>query len=546
MSYDNCKYFEPKETRCSIDAIPESVCVRSRFAHIASPAVKAWLLGTCVNGALVYSLVTDNGATPISGPSATPLSGPIADWAKVDCGDAVVVQNSEASNSSGLPVAQGPLTNQKTIAGADCVGGAVSSGVIGSVETIPNAVAVQKTKDCDTPLVLAGLAAIVTELQKPEYAPMVTQCRTPDGKRWAHYTIMNEQTQVFSNQYLDITTGVAQTTAPVGLDCSSDEKIDTVDLYACRNSVEIFGYALLDTISRLVVGEVWRDPATGLWGALPTGSIVGKCQQSSLVLNAVWRCEELVAKQAKAWYEPSTGALVRVNDLVTGADATQSWVASGFNEGQAPSTTQSIEKVYYNAPAIDNTYLGLFFIAPLAATAEIRATIDGAIQFGNGAGVGIGGNWPVATSVPADVCAYLNNLPGNTAPQDVWALDPVNNWIYITNTVGGIAPNHTWDDVYILKNTNNNADNLSPGGYAYDFRLSQFGAATPAQCQLIYLTTTRNACGVSGPIATDASGAIINSFNPLFVVETCVKTCKVACQTNAVDATTILNSMENF
>ena len=351
-------------------------------------------------------------------PSTTVFTGDTTK--KIPCEVArVKIVDACATAPSGPPVPQGPLTNQKTITGADCVGAAVSSGVIGSVETIPNALAVQKTKDCDTPLVLAGLAAIVTELQKPEFAPLVTQCRTPDGKRWAHYTIMNEQTQVFSNQYLDITTGLAQTTAPVGLDCSSDEKIDTVDLYACRNGVEIFGYALLDTISRLVVGEVWRDPATGLWGALPAGSVVGKCQQSSLVLNAVWRCEELVAKQAKAWYEPSTGALVRVNDLVTGIDVTASWVSSGFNEGQAPTFRQEVTRGYYRTDE--------------------------------------------------------------------------------------------------------------------------------QTCKQILLTTTYFPCGPPVFSANDLDGQPTAEFDPQFLVSTCaIGPCKVACQTNAIEATTILNSMENF
>ena len=209
---------------------------------------------------------------PVSCPPAAPLI------TATGCDKAVLVKICPVDPLPPPP----PLPT--TASGVNCAGAVVTATGVGVAQTVPHPTAVQPTKDCDTPQVLASLAAIaagqtaiVTELQKPEFAPLLSQCRTPDGTRWVVYTLVNEQTQAVTSQYFNIATGVPQPVPPLDLDCSSDEKVDTVPLKGCLAGVELIGYALLDTITKLIVGEFWRDPSTGLWGALPAGATAGAC-----------------------------------------------------------------------------------------------------------------------------------------------------------------------------------------------------------------------------------------------------------------------------
>ena len=207
---------------------------------------------------------------PVSCPPAAPLI------TATGCDKAVLVKICEGSAAVGPNIVG--LAYGSVASGADCNGNfQTPQAIVGVFQNIPDRDAVQKTKDCDTPQVLAGLAAIVTELQKPEFAPLLSQCRTPDGTRWIVFTLVNEQTQAITSQYFNIATGVPQQLPPLNLDCSSDEKVDTVPLKGCLAGVELIGYALLDTITKLIVGEFWRDPSTGLWGALPAGATAGAC-----------------------------------------------------------------------------------------------------------------------------------------------------------------------------------------------------------------------------------------------------------------------------
>ena len=217
--------------------------------------------------------------TPID-PVSCPPAAPVI--TATGCDKAILVKICDPGPPP-APVPPAPTT----ASGVTCAGAAVTATGAGVAQTVPHPTAVQTTKDCDTPQVLAGLAAIVTELQKPEFAPLLSQCRTPDGGRWIVYTFVNEQTQAATNQYVSVATGVSQATAPAGLDCSTDEKVDPIELKGCLAGVDVFGFALLDTITRLVVGEIWRNPTTSAWGAAPAGMTFSECKPVVLVQNPV-------------------------------------------------------------------------------------------------------------------------------------------------------------------------------------------------------------------------------------------------------------------
>jgi hypothetical protein len=68
--------------------------------------------------------------------------------------------------------------------------------------------------------------------------------------------------------------------------CDSDE-IELVPLKACLNGVSIVGVAVMtDAALPVMTGELWRDPTTNTWGALPAGAVIGECG-----------CQDLTAAQ---------------------------------------------------------------------------------------------------------------------------------------------------------------------------------------------------------------------------------------------------------
>ena len=264
---------------------------------------------------------------------------------------------------------------------------------------------------------------------------------------------------------------------------------------------------------------------------------VGACPLP--VLNPVWRCVGTVPEQAKAWYDEATGALVRVN-LLDGTDVTASWRASGFNEGALAATDRHVEFAYYKTASsiVPNQYTGVVggvgggqasallpIQPPFSVPFEVRVVIDGNQQIGNGAGVVFAGAWPVNfPNGAASFAAYLNALPGNTAPQDIWAADGSGDGVFITNTAGGTPPNHAWEEFILYQSPANDGT----GEFWFKSNkpdVQQFTPLATSNCRKIELVKTWTPCAAD-PVLTayELNGAPILPLELLSIAGDCAKT----------------------
>lgn len=75
----------------------------------------------------------------------------------------------------------------------------------------------------------------------------------------------------------NLTTQAAEPAGPLQA-CADAAGVETVATKACLAGEEIPGFVVMsDAVPPAVLAEIFRDPATGTWGALPAGATVGAC-----------------------------------------------------------------------------------------------------------------------------------------------------------------------------------------------------------------------------------------------------------------------------
>jgi hypothetical protein len=123
----------------------------------------------------------------------------------------------------------------------------------------------------------------------------------------------------------NLTTNAAEPAGPLGRCDVDDDQIETVELKACLNGVSIPGFAIVtDAATQTVTGEQWRDPATGAWGALPAGAVIGDCP-----------AVPVPDRKVLVWHESVT-AVRSVADIVAAAGTQYVQSITVMNVGQAP------------------------------------------------------------------------------------------------------------------------------------------------------------------------------------------------------------------
>ena len=151
------------------------------------------------------------------------------------------------------------------VTGADCAGAPITAK---GIQTIPHPTAVQLVKLCE-----------------PQKDYEVERACNAAGEP----VLVQYDAGVVPPTELSRTNMLTGAPEPAGTlrKCDSDE-VELVNLVACLNGVEIVGVAVMtDKDLPVMTGELWRDPATGAWGALPAGAVVGKCVERKLHLNSV-------------------------------------------------------------------------------------------------------------------------------------------------------------------------------------------------------------------------------------------------------------------
>ena len=155
----------------------------------------------------------------------------------------------------------------------------------------PSTVPVQG-RTCADALVPATANSIVQSIPHPDYVQKVVLCSTgaPAADREV-VTLVNAAHEAVIVQY-DVTvvppaelsrwntvTNAAEPTGP--LFQPDDDSIEVVLVRGCLNGQPINGIQALADIATLaapsVLGAVWQDPITGVWGAAPVGMIFGEC-----------------------------------------------------------------------------------------------------------------------------------------------------------------------------------------------------------------------------------------------------------------------------
>jgi hypothetical protein len=124
----------------------------------------------------------------------------------------------------------------------------------------------------------------------------------------------------------NLTTNAAEPAGPLGKCDVDDDQIETVELKACLNGVSIPGFAIVtDATTQTVTGEQWRDPVTGVWGALPAGAVIGECPTV------------VVDRKVFVWHESITGPRT-IADIVAAVGTQYVQSVTMVNVGQANAT----------------------------------------------------------------------------------------------------------------------------------------------------------------------------------------------------------------
>ena len=145
--------------------------------------------------------------------------------------------------------------------------------------------------------------------------------------------------------------------------CSTPIEVETVRLDGCDGGIPIYGIAYIDTKSKVVVEELWRD-TSGTWGHLPATATVGECNSGtsySIVpmvdyVSGGITTEQYIADitmqsfllSGVAQYHPSGHGIV-LGSTGTGQTATITIPMSGMTVG----TTVTVESGQYTSPIPD-------------------------------------------------------------------------------------------------------------------------------------------------------------------------------------------------
>lgn len=193
---------------------------------------------------------------PTPGPGITPHIVPAATTTPEPC----VTICALPAPDVGAPV---------TLGGQDCTGAALdATGTVGQLTQIVQAPGqVLSVRMCaeQTP-------AIDRE--------MVVACNAAGDKVVVQYDVSTVPPTELARTNLN-TGAVEPAGALVNCD-NDDDDIEVVGVKACLNGVSLPGLAVVKdggVGASTVLSELWRDPATGNWGALPAGAVVGECDE---------------------------------------------------------------------------------------------------------------------------------------------------------------------------------------------------------------------------------------------------------------------------
>ena len=297
------------------------------------------------------------------------------------------------------------------------------------------------------------------------------------------------------------------------------------------------GVSTVDKVSQAINGVITDVPTP--WTGLTFGE---DCKSLDLQHNPVWKCTGSVLEQAKAWYNVKTGALVRVN-LLDGTDVTATW-GTVFNEGQAPDPSRVVEYGFYTIPElplVSKSYLlirGGFgnlgqplssLPSPIFGSSyELKFTVDGNVDDGNGAGAIFKGNWPTSISSTQSFANLLNASVFNTAPKDTWAAAPDGETIYIVNTLDGASPNHKWTSIFAARSPTEGTGNFWLKGNNPGLGLVAVGPDGAGLCRKIEVVKTWTACAVN-PVLTayELDGTPVLDFNVSLLTDDCLTSRKI-------------------
>jgi hypothetical protein len=292
----------------------------------------------------------------------------------------------------------------------------------------------------------ATQALILAELQKTKYDFEVTQCS--DGTdEWL--SVLNKSELVNGlpvTTYVNQTTNVSTTTRPPGLQCFQAAGIETKDLTACLNGIEISGFAVLkDSIPPVVISELWRG-ANGVYGALPAGSVVGKCASSGATLqNVIDALNAMVDREHVFYPACADGATVI-------ARISNAYAASG-----APIANSDIAEVWSPQTQIWSPWQAAFQLGPCSDAVQTQLLGQ------------------IATKPnPVQVCIQPPNIPGVPTMHRVsaaWNQDP-DTGQFSPGFVEIIVGSGAAAQVVSLTNTVDNATSFTAAGPAFGFAWS--------------------------------------------------------------------------
>jgi hypothetical protein len=314
-------------------------CVDDGSCTTISVVLEETVDATCQVTSLRH-LVTDD----LGNPTATVYTGPVN---RVKC----EVQRVQVVDACSPPsVAPVPLLIPVTA--KDCAGANLTQNVAEAVFTIPHPDAVQKVSICPTPApapvpivvtncgggdvnvqVEAGIKEVV---QSPGTVFDVRICQPNAGREiekacnaLGESVVLTYDTQSIPPTELsrwNLTTNAAEPAGPLGKCDVDDDQIETVELKACLNGVSIPGFAIVtDAATQTVTGEQWRDPATGAWGALPVGAVIGECPTV------------VVDRKVLVWHESVTGPRT-IQDIVAAVGTQYVQSVTVVNVGQGVAT----------------------------------------------------------------------------------------------------------------------------------------------------------------------------------------------------------------
>lgn len=315
-------------------------------------------------GALVasgYELANANGQ-----PNGTPYTGPVK---KVPCDPQRV---KFVDSCVPLQVTTGPQP-VAPVNGQDCAGApvAVPKALVETRRVVQEPGTVFTVKLCPDPTSGVELA---------------TACNALGDKILLQYDTKTVPPTELSRT--NTRTGAAEPAGTLVKCDQDDDTIETSEIYACLNGKKIPGIAVLTDASAglpTVIGELWRDPVTGTYGALPAGAVVGDCVQPPQVRydnedQLEPGCADGVpsTRVTKVIYDDLTGEQVGVPSVVyrDSAGAESATQPANWNLGACPEAV--LNSVHWAAPVgnPNAAYAGFAFPNYPNLTADFSGTTN--------------------------------------------------------------------------------------------------------------------------------------------------------------------------